>query len=133
MYFEAVGLAFEYEPQGYRLSRGAYLPDFYLWQVRTFVEVKPVPFLDEERKKVEELVELTDRDCLLLVGPPEPRLYELYTGYHEHPYCEAGIDGTYVGENRLFKCGGAVGDAYGGDDVARAVNAARSARFGRVA
>ena len=44
VFFDAAGIEYEYEPQGYRLSDGStYLPDFYLHAVDggTWVEVKP--------------------------------------------------------------------------------------------
>lgn len=46
VYFDLIGLTWEYEPEGYVLRNGVwYLPDFYLHQLDTFVEIKPMPVL----------------------------------------------------------------------------------------
>jgi hypothetical protein len=39
-FFNALGIPWQYEPQGFAISDDAYLPDFYLPQSRTWVEVK---------------------------------------------------------------------------------------------
>jgi hypothetical protein len=42
VYFEAVGLEWEYEPEGFVLKDGSwYLPDFYLPTIEAWVEIKP--------------------------------------------------------------------------------------------
>ena len=42
VFFDAAGIKYEYEPQGFELSDGTkYLPDFYLPDYRYYVEVKP--------------------------------------------------------------------------------------------
>lgn len=42
VFFDAAGIEYEYEPEGYTLSDGSrYLPDFYLPKFRIYVEVKP--------------------------------------------------------------------------------------------
>lgn len=41
VFFDALGVEYEYEPEGYVLSNGEkYLPDFYLPKLRIYVEVK---------------------------------------------------------------------------------------------
>lgn len=46
VYFDLIGITWEYEPEGYKLRNGVwYLPDFYLHQLDTFVEIKPMPVL----------------------------------------------------------------------------------------
>ena len=42
VFFETGHIKYEYEPQGFVLKNGSrYLPDFYLPELDTFVEVKP--------------------------------------------------------------------------------------------
>ncbi len=41
VFFDALGLAWEYEAEGFDLDCGRYLPDFWLPGVRLWVEVKP--------------------------------------------------------------------------------------------
>ena len=46
VYFDLIGITWDYEPEGYVLRNGVwYLPDFYLHQLDTFVEIKPQPVL----------------------------------------------------------------------------------------
>jgi hypothetical protein len=48
MVFDGLRVHYEYEPEGYRLADGsAYLPDYYLPQVKMFAEVKPSGSYDE--------------------------------------------------------------------------------------
>lgn len=39
--FDALGLKWEYEKEGYQLSTGWYLPDFWLPDLNLFIEIKP--------------------------------------------------------------------------------------------
>lgn len=41
VFFDVAKVAWEYEPQGYKLPSGPYLPDFWLTDLESFVEVKP--------------------------------------------------------------------------------------------
>jgi hypothetical protein len=41
VFFDALGIKWEYEPEGYNTSVGSYLPDFYLPEIRALVEIKP--------------------------------------------------------------------------------------------
>ena len=41
-FFDAVGLPYEYEPEGFTLDEGTkYLPDFWLTSLKLWVEIKP--------------------------------------------------------------------------------------------
>lgn len=50
VFFDALGLKWEYEAEGYELPSGRYLPDFKLPDYRMFVEVKPQPPLRDSRE-----------------------------------------------------------------------------------
>lgn len=42
VFFDALGIKWEYEPEGYQFEDGTmYLPDFYLPDLKTYVEIKP--------------------------------------------------------------------------------------------
>jgi hypothetical protein len=41
VFFDALGIRWEYEPEGYETAGGRYLPDFWLPREQTWVEVKP--------------------------------------------------------------------------------------------
>jgi len=44
VFFDVLGLKWEYEKEGYKLSTGWYLPDFWLSDLWLYVEVKPFLF-----------------------------------------------------------------------------------------
>jgi hypothetical protein len=88
VYLTAIGLDWQYEPEGYVLTNPyhndsipwpnpvTYLPDFWLPQVRMFAEVKPGPFDDEAFYKAALLSCCTGKSVLLLDGPPDMRTYD---------------------------------------------------------
>lgn len=48
VFFDAVGIRFEYEPEGFELSNGRkYLPDFWLPDFGIYVEIKPLLSFDD--------------------------------------------------------------------------------------
>lgn len=78
VFFDLVGLAYDYEAEGFGLDAGAYLPDFWLRDVRLFLEVKGQDPTDEERTKCAELAKRSGVECLIAIGPPEPRFQLLW-------------------------------------------------------
>lgn len=148
VYFDAIGISWEYEKEGYDLGDGLfYLPDFWLPQVKMWAEVKPAEFSEGDILKIERLVRGTLHSCLLLSGLPTLKTYEavdpvepyeptlrpfdlirldyLLTMYHDYPiqegrfYCMPGE--TLDTENDFYLNG------FG--DMPPAVQAALSARF----
>lgn len=56
VFFDALGIKYEYEPEGFQLSDGTlYLPDFWLPESKTFFEVKGVMGSDDAHK-IEQLM-----------------------------------------------------------------------------
>lgn len=54
VFFDAVGLEYQYEPEGFDLGDGCYyLPDFYLPESDVWIEVKGKQLTEEERGKIE--------------------------------------------------------------------------------
>lgn len=54
VFFDAIGCAYEYEPEGFDLGDGYYyLPDFYLPEHDVWVEIKGKQLTEEERQKIE--------------------------------------------------------------------------------
>lgn len=41
VFFDAMGIRYEYEPEGFELPSGMYLPDFFLQEFGVYVEIKP--------------------------------------------------------------------------------------------
>lgn len=66
VFFDACGIKYQYEPEGYKLSDGTfYLPDFYLPDSKTFFEVKGV-MSDKDMHKIKLLQE--DLHCSVAIG-----------------------------------------------------------------
>lgn len=65
----------DYEPEGYELPSGRYLPDFWLHGVDMWAEAKPEPFNDRELQLARELVMATHRPLILLDGTPDTTNY----------------------------------------------------------
>lgn len=80
VFFERLGLKWEYEPEGfdlscyqplgYKLSSYAYLPDFWLPGLGLYVEIKGSEPTDEEIAKCNLLADHTQRATLLVFGLP---------------------------------------------------------------
>lgn len=67
VFFDAVGLKYEYEKEGFDLDGIYYLPDFWLPELKTWIEIKGDIPSKEERKK-----------CSLLAGKIKNRVYLLH-------------------------------------------------------
>jgi len=51
VFFDALGVRYEYEPQGFKVGDEWYLPDFHLPDLRLWVEIKGQEPTDAERRK----------------------------------------------------------------------------------
>jgi hypothetical protein len=150
VFFDALGIAWEYESDGYVLADGThYLPDFWLPQVRMFAEVKPatlgddlVEIGDEAMRKAIGLVEGTGRPLLILDGVPRVTNYwaivpeEICGWTWEDVFLSEGHR-YHLTEHRFYMSTGtttarhhAAAADFGGDECP-GVNAARAARFDR--
>jgi hypothetical protein len=74
VFFDALGIRWLYEPEGYVLECGPYLPDFLLPELRLFVEIKGKAPTVVEQRRCFELAETTGMDVALF--PHEPRAFE---------------------------------------------------------
>ncbi len=128
IYFDNVGIEWEYEKEAYQLRSGNYLPDFWLPQVNMWAEVKPGDFSVIERAKAYELAKVTGFEVLLLGGTPAPKSY--YAAPRENdPPCECDylLTSQYLDEGRFFS---SFGDGETEDSaIVRGVAAAKAARF----
>lgn len=90
VFFDALGVKWEYEPEGYELSTGWYLPDFWLPDFGFFAEIKP----GNHTGKWEHVEGVIDRDpesddwvplmkIVLLFGDPG--------SYIAHDYADEGL------------------------------------------
>jgi len=97
VFFNAAGIKWVYEPEGYSLKSGLYLPDFYLPDVAIrkgtpgiFAEVKPEYPPTSEQNKYGDLVEATGKGLALLCGTGFLTNHGTYEGFEFSPWaCEA--------------------------------------------
>jgi hypothetical protein len=71
VFFDSIGLRAQYEADGFLIREGGYLPDFWLPDVRVFLEVKGVEPTIEERTKCSALTTAASCDVLIAIGAPE--------------------------------------------------------------
>ena len=117
VFFDTLGVKWEYEPEGFELPSGRYLPDFWLPESLLWVEVKPVKATDEEKQLAEELSSATRWRVYISEGVPRGNNGLLF----------AGAYGWMGGMPRLCK-EGVLGPLSVGEHMV-AFEAARSARF----
>lgn len=72
-FFDAAGIRYHYEWEGFSLREGYYLPDFWLPDMRIFVEIKGEEPTAEELARCTQLADVAECTTLLAVGPPEER------------------------------------------------------------
>lgn len=146
--FTAQQIDWDYEPEGFELPSGRYLPDFWLPQVLMWAEVKPCKPTDRELRLAEELAMGTGHMVLLLIGQPDDLAYwavgpdpwsEPEGGPAMLDYSPFDISNYHLSEGRFFACsGGSFSNPYpmpfknerwDGYPMPPGVAAARAARF----
>lgn len=77
VFFDAAGIRWEYEPEGFALSSRAYLPDFWLPRSKAFLEIKPrldgllwAEQIAEIKPALMELADKSGHEVFLVVGSP---------------------------------------------------------------
>jgi hypothetical protein len=70
VFFDTLGIRYEYEKEGYDLDGVWYLPDFWLPELKRWIEIKGQEPTEEEIKKVDLLCEGTDYPVILFHGLP---------------------------------------------------------------
>lgn len=137
VFFDSLKIKWEYEKEGYHFEDGTnYLPDFWLPEVKMWAEVKGTDFNEEEIKKAKNLAIGSKHPVLMLIGTPERKTYFAFcvdwdsnkisegefilSNYHNYPK-----------EEGRFYCMPSEGEVFEEwfDDLERAVNKAREARF----
>ncbi len=89
IFFEAMGIEYEYEKEAFQLEGTSYLPSFWLPQVSMWAEVSPNKFSRAGEQKCQLLANATNKRCLLLEGPPDLRSYwglAPYRDEDDYPY-----------------------------------------------
>jgi len=96
VFFDALGVRWQYEPEGFDLDGVWYLPDFWLSDLECWAEVKPVRPTLLEISKVQMLQEATGQQVLLIAGDPWPSQYTVLTW--------AQVDGPHDAECEIVDC-----------------------------
>lgn len=137
VFFDHMGIEYQYEPEGFDFNGVWYLPDFYLPQVEMYAEVKPIKLSDEESTKCE-LLATYCAPCLALIGEPDFHPYDAYEygghGDAEVVLIDHVLTSEYLDENRFFSSTGGgiyIGEDDFPNDYIAAVCASRAARFER--
>ena len=79
VFFNAVGLTYEYEIEGFEMDGTRYLPDFYIPNLNRWFEIKGKPLSLGEIKKCEEFCRRLDNENIkfsVLIG--SPNLWEIF-------------------------------------------------------
>lgn len=138
VYFDSLGIKWEYEKEGYHFEDGTnYLCDFWLTDLQMWAEVKPKELTLEEMKKVENLVNGSQKPVLLLIGIPERKPYyavEKIFGIDENFYMinyALSNFHNYPEEENRFYCNFEDEEIFESwfDDIDFHVNNSKSARF----
>lgn len=97
VFFDALGVRYEYEPEGYDIDGTWYLPDFWLPDWRAWVEIKPIR--KKSRKAYEEFdktilalkIGLNGEKCIKLIflGQPGKEFMFVSTKHMFMTYCTA--------------------------------------------
>lgn len=134
VFFDAVGIKWEYEKQGYDLGKaGRYLPDFWLscptsadLNAGYWLEIKGAEPTNDELDKVVALAEFTKRISMLVHGLPGQNL--LY--YARHDGCHGFCMSDQVDDQVWFSLFCLVSlFSYRTGSLDMGIEAARSARF----
>lgn len=75
MFFEYLGVRFEYEPASKPTTKGFYVPDFYFRSLKTWVEIKGTAPTKNELLKIKEVCVNTNSSGFIISGYPLSFLY----------------------------------------------------------
>lgn len=75
VFFDRMGISFEYEKEGFDLDGLYYLPDFWLKDQKVWAEVKPENPSDEEIEKAKRLALFTNYPVVFLTFATGPVLF----------------------------------------------------------
>lgn len=150
VFFHHFDLQYTYEAEGYQLKTGWYLPDFWIPEWNTFVEIKPVEATDAEIEKANSLHLESDQTVLIVQGQPWIDEYFIapFVGRQrlrpsEFSFCASceaiclvDCDSGCAVNKHLSNSGCGDDDVrskvWPGDFIARGLEAARSANFERM-
>ena len=83
VFFDSVGIEYQYEPEGFAISNIRYLPDFYLPKADRWVEIKSKKLSKSEIEKCSAFCEAQDQDGVkftIFIGQPFDNLLGMKQG-----------------------------------------------------
>ena len=87
VFFDLIGLKYEYEVEGFEMNGIRYLPDFYIPSLDRWFEIKAKPLSEYEMKKCEEFCFNKDNENIkfsVLIGSPEAVKIDDFAGVMEY-------------------------------------------------
>jgi len=91
VFYDALDIEFQYEPEGFALPSGWYLPDFFIPHIKSWIEIKREKPDDKEHlgDRLGELAEATGQQVFVFVG-------DIYQHYHEALTFEGDGASVYI-------------------------------------
>jgi hypothetical protein len=124
VFFDAAGIEWQYEVEGYNINGHPYLPDFWLPQFETFVEIKPnTEACKPAEPIIASLAKATGHRGIIIAGSPNvieppkiftftnPFAYKHEAAWQQCPFCERVSIGN-VYERDLDGCDCAPGTRF---------------------
>jgi len=71
MFMDALGIAYEYEPDAFRIGGISYLPDFFIPHMDSFLEIKNPVMAESGRAKAEALAMASKKKVFLICSAPK--------------------------------------------------------------
>lgn len=87
IFFDMIGLKYEYEVEGFEMNGIRYLPDFYIPSLDRWFEIKAKPLSEYEMNKCEEFCLSKDNENIkfsVLIGSPLPVKIDDFAGVLEY-------------------------------------------------
>jgi hypothetical protein len=101
VFFDALCIEWQYEPEGFDMGGVLYLPDFFIPHLNSWIEIKPIEPSDKELNKVSMLAESLGQSAYLFYGqirlPSNDDAVPAYYDGGDYPYfwCECQDCGMF--------------------------------------
>jgi hypothetical protein len=102
VFFKSLALPYHYEPEGFNLDGSCYLPDFWIPNWKSYVEIKWEKPSREEVAKADLLNAKLGKDLLLVYGEPWPKKYDVIPFGSQHVLLHAS--GTMLQFMQCRRC-----------------------------
>lgn len=101
VFWDVIGVDWQYEPEGFETFAGPYLPDFYIPEFDKYIEIKPDgPLSEHDRTRMVAFgvdCLAAGHDYLLLTGLPKPAAFVPCKKWIDLPYDEGNISHPSLG------------------------------------